>query len=112
MIDREKSQEVLNLVLGNITLPLFDTTEREMLQNIQEWGYADVMENIWFCHNPIGGKPCGMCSPCHTKMESDMEFLIPEESRRRYKRISAIEKRFGKYAAKGYSVLVHKMKSI
>ncbi len=42
------------------------------------------MKNIWFCHTPFYGKPCGICHPCEVKIESGMEHLLPKTSLRRY----------------------------
>lgn len=105
VIDREKSQDILNLVLGNVTLPIFDVTERQMLENVKAWGYMDVMEHIWFCHMPIDGKPCGLCSPCHTKMDSGMEWLLPERAQQRFRRKQTIIKVLGRKAGAVYSHL-------
>ena len=68
----------------------------------------DIMENIWFCHTPIDGKPCGLCNPCKTKMESNMEFLLPKKSQKRYRHMSMIEKIFGKYGVKVYKRIAGK----
>ncbi len=97
MVDRERSDDILNLVLGNITLPIFDITEKKMLENVTAWGYMGVMQHILFCHRPIDGKPCGLCSPCHTKVDNGMGFLLPEAAKRRYRHIETAKKLFGKY---------------
>ena len=102
VLDKENSDEILVDALGNITLPIFETTEVDMLENIKKWGYEDVMANIWFCHNPIQGKPCGLCSPCHTKYDSNMLFLLPESAQRRCKKFASVEKHFGKFGCKVY----------
>lgn len=102
VVDKENSSKELNLVLGNLRLPIFDKTELDMQRLIKEWGYEDVMSHIWFCHTPINGLPCGLCSPCTTKMTSKMEFLLPEASQKRNIRMRFIEKRFGKKAASLY----------
>ncbi len=104
-VDKEASDDVLVAVLGNITLPIFETTEVEMLENIKAWGYEDVMENIWFCHTPIDGKPCGLCSPCHTKCDSGMEFMLSEKSQQRCKRVTAIDEKYGKFVGRVYRKL-------
>lgn len=103
VIDRDRSSEVLKLVLGEICLPIFETTEVEMLQRVKQWGYMDVMENIWFCHHPIQGKPCGLCSPCHTKLDSGMAFLLPEAAQRRRIKQQWMEQHLGKLAVKAYA---------
>ena len=95
MIDGESASEDVRLVLGGVTLPIFETTERQMLDAVKSLGCEDVMAHIWFCHRPIKGEPCGLCSPCHTKMDSDMEFLLPEKARERCRRRTAVEARWG-----------------
>ncbi len=105
IIDCEKSEDVLNLVLGNVILPILDITERQMLENVKAWGYMDVMEHIWFCHTPIDGEPCGLCNPCHTKVGSGMGWLFPAEAQRRFRRRQVIEKTLGKKAGAVYSRL-------
>lgn len=100
VVDRESSDEALIAALGNITLPIFETTELEMLENIRAWGYEDVMANIWFCHQPINGETCGLCSPCHTKYDSDMGFMLTEKAKKHCRNINLIEKYVGKYLGK------------
>ena len=102
IVDKDTSSDELNLVLGNLKLPIFDKTELDMQRIIKEWGYEDVMSHIWFCHSPINGKPCGLCSPCTTKMTSKMEYLLPESAQKRNIRLRSIEKHCGKIAAKIY----------
>lgn len=86
VIDSEKSSEELNLVFGNISFPIRNITEQEMVKNIHKWGYEDVMQHIWFCYTPVHGKPCGKCRPCQQKMDCGMEFLLPESAHKRYAR--------------------------
>ena len=106
VVDRENSDEILIAALGNITLPIFETTELEMLENIKAWGYEDVMSNIWFCHNPIGGKPCGLCSPCHTKYDSEMGFMLSEKATKRCETVVWIDEHLGKFAGRVFRKLV------
>ncbi len=79
-----KSRDLM-LLLGNFYFPIINTMEVDMVKLIKEWGYEDVMKHIWFCHNPIEDKPCGLCRPCAEKMESGMEFLLSESAQRRYR---------------------------
>jgi 7-cyano-7-deazaguanine synthase len=108
----DDSDEVLKTVLGNITLPIFETTETQMVENIKSWGYESIMENIWFCHNPINGKPCGLCVPCHTKWDNGMRFLLPADAIRRANRVEAINRKYGKKGAGRYKRLARKIKVI
>lgn len=86
ILDPNKSSKEGMLVLGYFKYPIIDKTELDMKRNIQIWGYEDVMKNIWFCHTPLYGKPCGLCHPCEVKIESGMEFLLPQSALIRYKR--------------------------
>ena len=90
-IDTEHSARELCVLFGNISFPIIMKTELDMLKNIHEWHYEDVMSNIWFCHNPIDGKPCGKCRPCEQKMECGMEWLLPAEAHVRYRRHKKLE---------------------
>lgn len=84
-IDLEVSSREGRLLFENLSFPIIDIDESEMLQNIREWGYEDVMKHIWFCHSPINGKPCGKCHPCELKIECGMGWLLPPEAHRRYR---------------------------
>lgn len=99
-VDKEESDEYLIAALGNIVLPIFETTEVEMLENVKAWGYEDIMENIWFCHRPINGKPCGLCSPCHTKYDSNMEFMLSPKAQKRCEWIVGVDEKYGKFVGK------------
>ncbi len=85
VIDKEKSSEDLVCLFGNLAFPIADITEVEMQENIAKWGDEDIMKQIWFCHSPIAGKPCGFCRPCQQKMECNMAWLLPKNAQRRYK---------------------------
>lgn len=95
VLDKEKSEKNLQLVLGNFTLPIFEKTELDMLADIKAWGYQDVMSLIWFCHSPLNGTPCGVCNPCCTKVDSQMAFLLPPKALRRNKIYTNLKKLFG-----------------
>ena len=85
-IDKEKSTDCGNDVFGNLRFPIIDKTEMDMKENIQRWGYQDIMKLIWFCHNPTFlNNPCGLCHPCEVKMENNMEDLLTEAARWRYR---------------------------
>lgn len=53
------------------------------------------MKMIWFCHNPINGKSCGMCRPCQQKMECGMDLLLDNASKKRYRAYKSTKKIFG-----------------
>ena len=85
VLDCEGSTQDLLMLFGNISFPIIDKTELEMLHRIREWGYVDLMKGIHFCYQPIHGQPCGFCRPCQQKIECGMAVLLPRLSRIRYK---------------------------
>ena len=105
ILDKKNSTEECNLLFGNYSYPIIKTTERKMLDLIREWGYEEVMSHIWFCHNPIGGKPCGLCRPCEQKMDEHMEFLLDANGQKRYHKAKKVRKIFGLYGMKIYCKL-------
>lgn len=84
VVDQDLSDPEVNLVFGNMFFPIADITEPEMHAWAEQNGYSHIMKLTWFCHSPINGEPCGLCRPCEEKMGSKMEFLLPEESQKRY----------------------------
>lgn len=108
VLDTAHSTPECAAVFGNFRFPIFSTSEQDMLANVRQWGYEDVMALIWFCHNPLRGEPCGMCHPCRLKIESDMEQLLPPAARRRYRVYRKTENLFGKFPARVLAKLVYR----
>ena len=108
-LDKKRSTKDLNLVFGNFIFPIFQITEQEMVKNIKKWKYEDVMSNIWFCHNPIHDKPCGMCNPCCTKASYGMNFLLPKDAQLRNKRYKKIKSKYGVKMANLYRRIARRM---
>lgn len=94
-LDKELSSKEGLLVLGGVLFPIITRTEKDMVDQIHEWGYEDVMEKIWFCHTPIQGQACGCCHPCEVKIESEMEFLLTKKALLRYKVCKKVTSIFG-----------------
>ncbi len=84
-LDKDKSTEDCKMFFENLAFPIWDITETEMVKLIHEWHCENIMKNIWFCQNPIDGKPCGYCRPCQQKMECEMDWLVPESGQNRYR---------------------------
>ena len=84
VLDRTKATEECRLLFENISFPIAAIEEVQMVENVKKWGYQDIMKNIWFCHAPVSGKPCGYCRPCQQKMECGMEWLLPKSAQLRY----------------------------
>lgn len=85
VVDESAASDDIKLVFGRMSFPIVDRTETDMLEFIKSIGYEDFMEKIWFCHEPIGGRPCGFCRPCQQKMECNMQWLLPEVAQKRYR---------------------------
>ena len=105
IVNLAESTKEGNLVLGWFKYPIITRTELDMLKQIKEWGYEDIMQMIWFCHTPINGTPCGMCHPCEVKIKSDMAFLLPDSAQKRYRHFQFINKTFGNVCANAYKKL-------
>ncbi len=109
IVDKENSSKEVNLVIGNLKLPIFEKTEVQMLEDIKKWGYEDVMSHVWFCHTPRKGKPCGLCNPCNTKFDAQMQFMLPAKAIKRIKRSRKIYKLFGSKGENIYKKISYKL---
>ena len=94
------SAPALVALLGDFEFPIMDTTEPEMRKQIKDWGYEDIMREIWFCHRPIKGEPCGVCNPCSSKIAGHMDFLLPATAIGRYDNLRRIGEKYGPHAKK------------
>jgi len=110
VVDPERSDDIAMAAFGNFTFSIIDKTETQMLENVKAWGFEDVMAHIWFCHDPIGGKPCGVCRACEVKMQSGLGFLLPPAAQRRYRFKMLLWKIFGKRYALGLCRRLYKRK--
>lgn len=107
-IDRNQSSDECVLLFGGFRFPIIELTELDMVKNIQDWGYGDIMQMIWFCHSPINGRSCGMCRPCQQKMECGMDFLLDKASQKRYRVYKIAKKIFGDKIAGKMTIIIRK----
>lgn len=84
ILDPNNSNKEVLLVLGNFRYPIIKINGKQMRDNIRSWGYEDIMKNVWVCHTPLFGKPCGICHPCELKIETGMDFLMTPKALKRY----------------------------
>jgi hypothetical protein len=56
-------------IFGRFKFPLLHFTKAEMGEHAENNGFLDVLQQSWFCHKPILGKPCGSCTPCRVSIE-------------------------------------------
>lgn len=83
-LDQEKSDPDLNIVFGNYHFPLADLTKLQMKQWYIENEYASVMNETWFCYQPLNGKPCGLCNPCKYTIEEGLSNRFTKTALLRY----------------------------
>lgn len=64
--------------------PVLATTKGEMAAVAREHGFYDLLVQRWFCHTPLGGRPCGTCRPCQLADPKDgVRFANPVLARGR-----------------------------
>lgn len=80
-LDEEKANPALELFRG-MRFPLLRLSKVEMLEISEQLGFRDIMEQTWFCHDPLpGGAPCGGCNPCRDAVREGMAWRL-DRSRR------------------------------
>ena len=84
-LNAEKASKETEALFGKFRFPIYHYTETEMFSMVHSWGWDEIIKKTWFCHNPINGKPCGICRPCQQKMEDCQQGLLPNNARKRYK---------------------------
>lgn len=72
-------------VFSAFTYPLLDISKTDMIEACKAMGNLDIMNATWFCHDPIGGRPCGLCAPCDYVMTDGMGYRLPRIARFRYR---------------------------
>ncbi|AGB49683.1 hypothetical protein Metho_1478 [Methanomethylovorans hollandica DSM 15978] len=61
--------------------PVLYMTKLDMEQKASEMCFKHIMDETWFCHYPINGKPCGMCNPCKDTRKEGLSRRVPEHSK-------------------------------
>ena len=51
-------------MLKYFAFPLMDHTKLDMKEEAKRNGWMPILQNTWFCFNPVMGLPCGSCHPC------------------------------------------------
>ncbi len=92
IVDKDNSSKECILLFGNLSFPIIEITETEMVENIKKSEMQDIMQMIHFCYTPRRKKPCGCCRPCEQKIECGMGFLLPKAAHRRYKMLHIASK--------------------
>lgn len=85
IVDKCNSKSELLLLFQNYHLPLVKYTKLEMEEYYIANGYERVMNQTWFCYNPIHGKPCGCCNPCMHTIDEGMKWRFTKSALIRYR---------------------------
>ena len=104
-----KSSERTIALFGKFRFPIYQYTGTEMLSLVHAWGWDEIIQKTWFCHNPINNLPCGMCRPCQQKMEDRLEFLLPKEAQKRYKLFTKTRRLAGERVAEKMSEVFRRL---
>lgn len=57
--------------------PLLDWTKTKMDEHARAHRFEHLLHQTWFCHDPLGGEPCGQCNPCRYAVEEGMGWRVP-----------------------------------
>lgn len=51
-------------LFARFSFPVLHLTKADMRAIAAEHGFLDLLRLRWFCHHPLGRRPCGRCRPC------------------------------------------------
>ena len=85
-LDKSVSDDITIKIFGNYHYPLLDYTKLQMKKEAEEYGFIDLMNKTWFCHNPIDNQPCGVCNPCIGTIEGGLEYRFNQRALSNYKK--------------------------
>jgi hypothetical protein len=63
--------------------PMLGCSKVRMREIAHAHGFDDLLDQTWFCHRPIRGRPCGLCAPCGFALDEGMAHRIPASGRLR-----------------------------
>jgi hypothetical protein len=79
--------------------PVLDWTKPEMERYAAERGLSHIMDLTWFCHEPRGKRPCGVCGPCSFTQYEGMGRRVPVLGRLKHTSLR-VYRRFGRLASR------------
>lgn len=95
IVNANSGKSDLTEIFSHFVFPIIDDSEISMKNWVRENDFEDVMSHIWFCHDPIGGEPCGLCNPCLEKYGSGMGYLLSHKAIGRTKVLVKVERIMG-----------------
>ena len=79
-------------VFARFEFPILEYTKAQMRDIAKEIGFIEILEQSWFCHEPINGRPCGMCSPCVLAVEEGVGYRLSRTALFRYHLVQFVRK--------------------
>ncbi len=79
-------------LFARFEFPLFDHSKPQMRDIAKRQGFLEILEKSWFCHEPINGKPCGMCNPCVSVVAEGMGYRLTKKALFRYYLVQFVRK--------------------
>lgn len=102
IIDIQQHKSDITTIFQNFHFPLIDYTKLSMRDTYKEWDCEDIFNATWFCHTPINGKPCGICSPCRCTIKEGLSERFTKTALLRY-HLLPVRHRLGKIKRRLFS---------
>jgi 7-cyano-7-deazaguanine synthase in queuosine biosynthesis len=67
-------------LFARFEFPIREYTKVTMREAAKQHGFLEILEMSWFCHEPINGKPCGMCKPCVVVVAQGMGYRLTKKA--------------------------------
>lgn len=67
-------------LFARFEFPIREYTKVKMRDVAKHHGFLEILEKSWFCHEPINGKPCGMCKPCVNVVAQGMGYRLTKKA--------------------------------
>ncbi len=67
-------------LFARFEFPILDHTKVKMREIARQRGFLEILEQSWFCHEPINGRPCGMCNPCVSVVNQGMGYRLTKKA--------------------------------
>ena len=80
VINQNTSEKDVISLFGKFSFPLQGYTKTLMRDEYVRLYCEDVIDLTWFCHSPINGKSCGVCSPCKHTIEEGLSWRFSRKA--------------------------------
>lgn len=91
-INKERSRVIskradkdLICLFNQCSFPVLALSKLDMYEEAKGRGILDILNQAWFCHQPLLGKPCGSCNPCMSTLEDGLKYRFGTIALARYR---------------------------